>query len=188
MQPIIDFISNFTTPNEEELQAIFGMLHFSSHKKNEILHQQMTIPKRMAFIIKGGLRVYYSDENGKTHTVGFVFENNHSIDFECFSRQIPSSLEAATLEPTDLVSVSYADFFNFIETYPKYEIILRKVLSENSQFEMEKAKLLRIGSARERYEAFCKLRPTIINRVPLKYVASYLDMALETLSRIRAEK
>ena len=54
--------------------------------------------------------------------------------------------------------------------------------------QIEQMKLLRISSSRERYEMLCTLRPEVIKRVPLKYIASYLGIALETLSRIRAGK
>ncbi|MBK9330341.1 MAG: hypothetical protein IPM95_13820 [Sphingobacteriales bacterium] len=53
---------------------------------------------------------------------------------------------------------------------------------------MEYTKIVRINSSRERYEALLKSRPDIVQRVPLKYIASYLGMALETLSRVRAGK
>jgi hypothetical protein len=53
---------------------------------------------------------------------------------------------------------------------------------------VEHSKLLRINPARDRYEALCKARPELMRRVPLKHLASYIGMTLETLSRIRAGK
>jgi hypothetical protein len=49
-------------------------------------------------------------------------------------------------------------------------------------------RLLRIRSSKQRYEEFCKLRPNVLQRVPLTHIASYLQMALGTLSRVRAGK
>ena len=61
-------------------------------------------------------------------------------------------------------------------------------MSHFLQIDSEQWRLLRISSARERYETLCKMKPEVIERVPLKYIASYLEMAVETLSRVRAGK
>ena len=188
MQPVIDFISNHTNITEEELNAMTEMLHFSSHEKNEILQRQGEISKRAAFIVKGAVRSFYMDEKGIEHTIGFAFENQPLVAFDSFTQQTPAGVSAVILEPTDLVWTSHSEFFDFLEAFPKYESVLRNILSQSMSLEGEQRKLLRIRSSKERYEALCKMSPEIIQRVPQKYIASYLDMALETLSRVRAGK
>ena len=164
------------------------IIRHSSHQKNEILHRQGEIPKRAAFIIKGAVRSYYLDEKGTEHTTAFIFENLPLVAFDSFTQQTPSAMNAVTLEPTELIWASHADFFGFLETFPKYETALRNLLSKYLTLQGEQAKLLRISSSRERYEALCNIRPDVIQRVPLKHIATYLGMALETLSRVRAGK
>ena len=188
MQQVLDFISNYTQITEEEIQAILGILNFSSHPKNEILQKQGAVSRRIAFMLKGAVRAYYRSEDGVEHTISFSFENSPMAEIENFSRQAPSSVEVITLEPTELIWIGYAEFFSFLEAHPKYESVLRSMMSHFLQLDTEQWRLLRINSARERYETLCKTRPDIIQRVPLKYIASYLEIAVETLSRVRAGK
>jgi len=188
MQPVLDFLSNYTTVTEDEMNAMLEIIHFSSHEKNETIQRQGEIPKRAAFVVKGAVRTYYVDEKGTEHTTAFIFENHPLVVFDSFAQQTPVAINAITLEPTELIWTSHAEFFAFLEAHPKYEVVLRNVLSKYMTLQGEQAKLLRISSSRERYEMLCKERPEIIQRVPLKYIASYLGMALETLSRVRAGK
>jgi len=188
MQPVLDFISNYTAVTSEEMNAMMAIMHVSTHEKNELLQRQGEIPKRAAFIVKGAVRIYYIDGKGTEHTTAFIFENHPIVALEGFAQQTPVAINAITLEPTELIWTSYAEFFGFLETYPKYEVVLRNILSRFLTLQGEQAKLLRISSSRERYEALCKMRPELIQRIPLKYIASYLEMALETLSRVRAGK
>jgi CRP-like cAMP-binding protein len=188
MQPVINFLSAFSNISEEEMSAILSVMHTSSHKKNDILHQQGAIPKRAAFIIKGAVRSFYIDENGQEQTVAFKFENQPLVPIESFTQQLPANLSVVTLEPTELIWTSHSEFFGFLETFPKYEKVLRNILSKNLMQQNEQMKLLRINASRERYEMLCKLQPEVVQRVPLKHIASYLGIALETLSRLRANK
>jgi CRP-like cAMP-binding protein len=188
MQPVVDFISAYTSISKAEMDDIKSIMHAASVKKNEILHRQGSIPKRVAFIVKGAIRSYYIDENGMEHTTAFKFENQPIVHFESFTQQTPVPLNAIALEPTELIWTSHEEFFGFLEKYPKYEKVLRNILGSSLTLQNEQMKLLRISSARERYESLCEMRPEVIQRVPLKYIASYLHMALETLSRVRAAK
>jgi CRP-like cAMP-binding protein len=139
-------------------------------------------------VLKGAVRAYYIAEDGSEHTVSFGFENSPMAEIENFSRLAPSSVEVMTLEPTELIWIGQPAFFNFLEKFPKYESALRNMMSHFLQIDSEQWRLLRISSARERYETLCKMKPEVIERVPLKYIASYLEMAVETLSRVRAGK
>jgi CRP-like cAMP-binding protein len=188
MQQVFDFISAFTQITEEESSALRKMMNFSSFKKNEILHRSGEITKRVAFVLKGAVRVYYFGSNGEEHTVGFIFENQPIGAFESFSLQAPSSFNVITLEPTDLLWIDYVSFFTFLENYPHYETVIRAMLSMYMHIESEHSRLLRINSSRDRYNAFCESQPEVLKRVRLKYIASYLNMTLETLSRVRAGK
>lgn len=188
MHPILDFLSAFTTVSSEEREAMMAIIHTSKVKRRELLHRQGDIPRRAAFIVKGAVRAYYTDEAGTEHTVAFKFDGQPLVAFDSFTLQSPLQLNAVTLEPTELTWTSYEEFYAFLDAYPKYEKVLRLLISESMSVRYEHMRLMRIASARERYEALCEMSPEVIRRVPLKHIASYLGMALETLSRVRAGK
>ena len=188
MQPAIDFISKFTNINDEEKQAMSELIHASSHKKNELIYSQGRVPKSASFIVKGAVRSFYIDESGSERNTAFYFENEPLIPIHSFTLQTPVLVNAITLEPTELIWTSHEEFFGFLDRFPKYEKVLRNILSSYVSIQSEKMKIQRISSARGRYEMLSQIQPEIIRRVPLKYIASYLDMTLETLSRVRAGK
>lgn len=188
MQPVIDFISGFIKMSDEELHFFSNNIQRTSFKKGEILLQQGQILDKMAFVLKGAVRGYYQDENGTEHTLCFVFENQPLVAFDSFTQQTPIGFTSIALENTETIWISQTAFYIFLETYPRYEKVLRTIISQYMAIEGEKTKLFRIVSAKERYSALLEAQPELIQRVPLKYISSYLGIAIKTLSRVRAEK
>jgi CRP-like cAMP-binding protein len=115
-------------------------------------------------------------------------ENQPLIAFDSFASQTPAGTTAVALEPTEVVGTTHPEFFGFIEAHPRYETAVRSILGQYLLLESDHSKLLRINPARSRWEALCKAQPELVTRVPLKYLASYIGITLETLSRIRAGK
>ena len=188
VQPVFDFISNYANISGAEMKAMLNRIHFSSFKKNEAIFQQDSKAQKIVFILKGSVRWCYSDENGDEHTVNFTFENQPVVPFGSFEHQLPCANSVITIESTYAAWTSHEEFFGFMKEFPNYEIPARPLLGEFLKVEIEQAKLLRISSAKERYEALLKLRPEVIKRVPQIYIASYLGISPETLSRVRAGK
>lgn len=188
LHPVIDFLSAHIKISDAELERMGRIIHYSSYIKNEVIQKQGEIPRSLAFIIKGAVRAYYYDEKGNEQTVNFIFENHPFVPFDSFAHQTPSAMAVMALENTDIIWTSRDEFFGFLEDFPKYETVLRTIMSQIMVLESEHSKLLRINPARDRYEALCKSRPELLARVPLKYIASYIGMTLETLSRVRAGK
>ncbi len=188
MQPVLEFFSKYIEVEEKELQVMLERVHYSTCKKKEYIQHQGEITNTIAFITKGAVRYSYTDNKGSEHAIGFGFENSPVVAFQSFMHQTPADVSIITLEPTELLWITRKEFFGFLELFPKYEVGLRKVLGEYITKQGNQSWLLRIESAKERYETFCEQEPEIIQRVPLKYIASFLRMKLETLSRVRAGK
>jgi CRP-like cAMP-binding protein len=153
-----------------------------------VILKQGSIPRSLAFLTKGAVRVYYTDDSGEEQTVNFIFENQPLVAFDSFASQTPAGVSGMALEPTELIWTSHSEFFSFLEQHPRFETAVRTVMGHYMVLNTEHTKLLRINPARDRYEALMRQRPELITRVPLKYIASYMGMTLETLSRVRAGK
>jgi len=74
------------------------------------------------------------------------------------------------------------------ETFPEMNRVGRMLLEEYYAASEERVYIARLPNAQARYQHFINSRPELLNRIPLKYVASYLGITLETLSRLRAKK
>lgn len=188
MNPFIQYLSRYIRTTAEEEEMMLSLMHYESYPKRSILHKQDEVSGRASFIIKGAVRSYYTDRAGEEHTVGFTFENEPLVAIDSFLRQAPCGTSSMALENTELIWVSREDFYKFIGQYQRYEKVIIQIMSEGFALEGERSRLLRIHASRERYETLLRGNPEIIKRVPLKYISSYLGMALETLSRVRAGK
>ena len=188
IQPLFDFISGYINVLEEEKEYLSSVAQFATFKKNEIIHEQGKQIKVLGFILKGGGRIFYVNDEGEEHTMEFFYENEIIGDYNSLINQQPTEAAGQVLEETEIVAISKEDFLTFLSKYPRYLNVLSQLLSNGISDVTERSKLLRITSSRERYEAFCEMRPIVAQRAPLTYIASYLGMALGTLSRVRAGK
>ncbi|MGK0389024.1 MAG: CRP-like cAMP-binding protein [Maribacter sp.] len=185
---LIKFLSSYIKVREEEREALSQIAIYKYFKKNEIIHREGNLSRHMAFIVKGAIRAFYNDENGQEHTLEFAFENNTIGEFNNFIHPNPTNESAQALEDCHLLTVSYDSFIHFMSKYPRYYIAIATMLSKDMAALYQREKILRILSSRKRYEQLCETRPKVIQRIPLTYIASYLRMALGTLSRVRAGK
>ncbi len=188
MLSAIEFIGKHISISDEEMNDMLRIIQTATYAKNDFILKQGSVPREIGFVVRGCVRMFYTDENGEEHTTGIIPENHPITASGFLSNPVPSPQNVVALEPVELITTSRNDFFDFLEKYPRYESALRKIISEYMVLQGEQSRLLRIPSARERYEALLKFHPDIIQRVPLKYIASYLGITHETLSRIRGNK
>lgn len=188
MERVLKYLSNKIEVTRDELGYILQHIHYQKYSKHDIIVKQGDINNRMAFINKGAIRRYYVDSNGHEKTVSFLFEDHPLVDYDFFFNPVPATLTIEAIEDLEIVWGTREAFFGFLEKFPRYEPFIRMVMSEYMFLEVNNSRILRIDSAKEKYEALLKYQPEVVKRVPLKYIASYLDMAIETLSRVRAGK
>jgi len=138
------------------------------------------------------LSKYVSLEEKEIETINelieFALENSTIGEYKGVVAKTKSQAYVEAIEDTVLIGIYRDDFLKLLDQTPKYYQLICELSSEALKDVDNRNKLLRISSSKKRYEAFIKLRPEIINRVPLTYIASYLNMALGTLSRVRAGK
>ncbi|HWV65077.1 Crp/Fnr family transcriptional regulator, partial [Chitinophaga sp.] len=131
------------------------------------------------------LRAYY-EKGTEEITSWFMMENDFFISVLSFFRRIKSYETIVTMEDCELVYISYDDLIDLYATSLEFNIIGRK-LTEYYYCKSEKRLLaIRKQTAVERVEFLMQNNPALIDRVPLKYIASYLGVTRETFSRIRA--
>jgi CRP-like cAMP-binding protein len=137
------------------------------------------------FILKGVIRGYMlADGLEITTWINEEYELVGSIRGMGLDVHTGEYLQA--LEDTTLVGfpITFLDWM--YEHFPEINIIGRKLLEQSYRDAEERAYISRLPSAEKRYERFARTRAGLLNRIPLKYSASYLGMKLETLSRIRS--
>ena len=108
------------------------------------------------------------------------------MSIESLFREEPSKLVIEALEPTIVYALPKKRLEEVALHNVNIQILYRKILEESLIISQRRADLLRFESAKDRYLKLCKLNPKVIMKAPLVYVASYLQMAPETLSRVRS--
>ena len=168
----------------EEWEAFRERLTFKKLRRREFFLQPHEVCKHVAFVKRGCLRYFY-DAAGEERTGQFFFENSWYTDYESFLTGEPSSQAIQALEPTELCLLSKGALYELYERYPTFERFGR-LMAENAYLGSRRNNVsLLTASPEERYLDLIQTRPKLLERVALRYIASYLGIQPESLSRIR---
>jgi CRP-like cAMP-binding protein len=140
------------------------------------------------FIIEGAVRTFYRDRDDNEITSWLLFEGDLAISVYSFYNQSRSFEAMETIENCTLLCLSYDNLMRLYRKHLEFNFIGRTLTEKYYILSEEKANALRMLTAKERHDELLRNNPLIFNRVPLKYIASYLGITQSTLSRIRAQK
>lgn len=138
------------------------------------------------FVQKGVLRGYVKQEV-KEITTWITGENELVTSISSYYQKIPSIENIEAIEECYLVSLHRDDMQYMYAHYPEVNTLVRIILEKYYQDAEERAYICRLTEATSKYHRFINTKSHLLNRIPLKYIASYLGMTLETLSRIRSK-
>jgi CRP/FNR family transcriptional regulator, anaerobic regulatory protein len=155
-------------------------------KKGERILEQGAICEHLWLLEKGTLRYLSTDDLGMERSKFFTLAPYCFTSSRSFDRQIPSDEAIEALEPSVVWQMTKADA-DALTQYPSWNLFIRKLLLEVQSF--TEALLLDTQSktAAERYMAMLEQGSPLLKKVPIKYMASYLGIAPQSLSRIRRQ-
>ena len=160
---------------------------FKSFKKGELIHNADSICKKSYFIQKGLIRIYFI-KDGKEITEYFSAENEWFNSPRSFMQQQLDIYYIDALEQTTCFCLHVNDLVFLFDNFPEMERYARLSMGTVFGHYMDRITSMRFTTAKEKYQHFCETYSEIYHRIPLGMVSSYLGIAQETLSRIRAEK
>ncbi|HMO37757.1 MAG TPA: Crp/Fnr family transcriptional regulator [Saprospiraceae bacterium] len=142
----------------------------------------------MYFVLAGALRIYCVNAQGEETCLGFSYTHSLAGSYPSLITGEPSVFYVQALSPCTLLGMLWEDFVRIAETMPNLERC-RRILAEQTLLgRMEREIELFTLTPAERYERVLKRSPQLFQLVPQKYIASYLGMTPETLSRIRRKR
>lgn len=167
-------------------------LVFSSFLKKRELSKKMTflskgeIENTISFIEKGKVRLFIPKENEeKEITFGFSFQGEFVSAYDSFLTQTPSIYQLETLVDTTLWSISYTDLQEVYKTTKIGNTIGRVISERLFLIKSKREQSLLNETSEQRYLNLFNDRPNVIKQIPLKYIASYIGVTPQALSRIR---
>jgi len=174
----------YSTMTHEELDVLEGILVPMKFQKGEIILREGEICENIYWVAKGLVRQFYY-KNEKELTEYMATEDNIVMSIESLFKEQPSSQQIVALEPTILFALPKKELEHEAVRNVNIQMLYRKILEESLIISQVHADMLRFESAQERYAKLVKRSPQLVLRAPLVYIASYLQMTPETLSRVR---
>jgi CRP-like cAMP-binding protein len=187
MEQLFQYFKKFNPLSQEAENAIAEISSILNIKKNADLQPIGHTCKTIYFINKGLARIYYF-KDGIDITESFAFENNIIARVESLFTGKPSRKAIQVLEDAEIVAINANALFKLYNSFPEIERLFRKIFEAAYVDTVNRIEGIQFHTAEERYNALLNEAPNVLQRVPLKYVASYLGITQVSLSRIRAIK
>nr|WP_314499770.1 Crp/Fnr family transcriptional regulator [uncultured Chryseobacterium sp.] len=169
------------------IQKLLDSGIFSQKRKlarNEYLKIAGSIDTNIYFVEDGSLRIFIMDEN-EERVIRFGYTGNILVSLDSFLSEKPSEFYIQAIKKTEMRIASKNDLYNFIHSTGENLKFWNAILEDVVLQQIEREKDLLFYSPRERFERVLKRSPKLFQEVPNKYIANYLRMSPETLSRLK---
>lgn len=153
-------------------------------KRNEYLKISGSIDTQIYFIKNGSVRIFITDQN-EERIIRFGYSGNIVVSLDSFLSGKPSEFFIQAIKKTDVLVASKKDFYRFIKSNDENLKLWTLILEDLVLQQIEREKDLLMNSPKERLERVLKRSPGLFQEIPSKYIANYLRMSPETLSRLQ---
>lgn len=181
---LINKISLYIKLSENDLSIIRELFQSREIKKNDFFLKEGQISSQICFVKKGLFR-YYINKDGEEKTFNFRYEGSFITDYESFVFQTSTLQNIQALENSVVYSISYENLQQFYSKIEKGERFGRLVLEHEIIDVVRKLKSFYNDNMKQRYESFVKKFPGVEQRIPQYYIASYVGIKPQSLSRIK---
>src|SRR6187200_2326301 len=176
---------NYFYPLSEGIKDYFRKHSYAcSFRKGKLLLKAGQVCEHIYFIKKGAVRGFIK-EGKKDITTWITAENEVVSSISALDVREPAFENMQAIENCELIALTYTDFQDLYIKFPEFNIVARKVLQKYYQDAEGRAFIVRLTNPENKYRLFITRYGHLANRIPLKYIASFLGITLETLSRVR---
>ncbi len=155
-----------------------------SLNRNEYLTVKGNTDTQLYYILSGSLRIYFEDEF-EEQIIRLGYQNNFIAALDSFITDQASDLYIQIIKKCTLLVISKATFMNFLKKDPSNLFLWHQIMAQLIFQQMEREKDVLMFSPLKRYQRVLQRSPQLFQEIPNKYIASYLRMSPETLSRLK---
>lgn len=170
---------------EEGLEAVVSAFEGRTLQKGDLLLKDGQVCRSLALVVKGCLRLYILDE-GEEKSIFFFVENYFCADSRSFLSEKPARCFIDALEDCELLTITLEKIRDLGKRYPDVERCNRMLLEKLLISAENRLMLHVLKNPEQRYQRLLDDFGGLVNRIPQKYLASYLGITPVSLSRIRA--
>jgi CRP-like cAMP-binding protein len=178
------FIDRILTVTDEEWQVHRSLLRYEKFEKGDYLQRAGQVCNRVSFVSTGLVRMYKTIRD-QDFTMFFAFSGEYVTDYASFLTRTPSDTYLQALEDTEAVHLYYDDMQSGYDRHPVWQKYGRLVAEFIYISLARRTHMLQTCTPEELYLSVLNETPHILEQVPQHYIASYLGIQPESLSRIR---
>jgi len=184
LKAILRFGAILTDENINQIASNFKQKHI---KASEHFLEVGQIAHEIAFIDSGIIRIYKPDYDGNEITKYFFKENQFFVDLESYYSAGPSSDAFQAVVDSEIYTIRKISIDKLCEQIPNFFIFLKSITETTLLNKIKDNDFLNFGNSKIKYLEFVKRYPNLALQVPQQYIASYLKITPQSLSRIRRE-
>jgi CRP-like cAMP-binding protein len=184
MNELFQYFQKFLPLNDESINALKKTCSIMFIKKGENLQNFGQTCKTIYFLKTGVARIFYY-KDGIDITESFSFEGEIIARVESLFTGNPSQKAIQILEDTEIMAINATQLFDLYDEFPQIERLFRLIFEAGYVETVKRIESIQFHTAEERYQALMK-KPNLLQKIPLKHIASYLGITQVSLSRIRA--
>lgn len=169
---------------EKDLQEFTKLLKVKTFKSGEMILQLGKTDNHLSFLSKGIVR-FYVDKNGNDTTFDFIFANSFYCHYDSFYSRKPTQFYSEALTDTEILHIDYNSLNDLFTTCEFAKDLTRKAVEKLLEKKVKRELSLLTNTPTERYLNLLQEQPKLLQQIPQKYLATYLGIVPETLSRIR---
>jgi CRP/FNR family transcriptional regulator len=177
-------IEEITPISDEEFEVVKTFFTYKRVKKHQYLTQEGDSVNFEYLILSGVFRMFYLDSEGKEYIVQFAGENWWMADYQAYFKGKKATLHILCMEDAEVMSLTLNGRETLSAKLHKMEHFFRVKLTNGYVALQHRIISLLSGTPQQRYEEFGQLYPHLMQKIPKKYIAEYLGVSRETLSRL----
>lgn len=179
------YLSHLITFSEAEWERLCAVLTVRHLAKGERLLTAPAVSRHLVFVNRGALRTFHPQEGMADVTFYFFFENSFATDYESFMHRRPARFCIEAIEDCELLYLGYADVQRLYDELQEGQRLARQIAEGLYLALRQRAESLLLDTPEERYRQLLVTHSPILQRVNQYYIATYLGIKPQSLSRIR---
>jgi CRP-like cAMP-binding protein len=185
IETLINYLLQFGNLNPTQIELIKSKVMTRQIKKDEYFQEAGKVPREIIFLTEGIMRICYYNNKGDEITKYFIEENHFLVDINSYNQEIPTTEYVQAVTDCSYIVFSKSVMRELSLTIIEWDNIVAKITAKGYADKVNKISPMMSEDAKERYLSFLDKFPTLANRIPLSYLASYLGITPSSLSRIR---
>jgi CRP/FNR family transcriptional regulator, anaerobic regulatory protein len=183
----LNLFDSYVKLTDNDIEFCKQYFELKSMPKNNIVEEENRVPKHLYFITNGFMRLFYYDDNGDEVTTLIASPNKLITSFLNFIHEKKSNENLECITDCEFYRIERSKLLELIhksENFKQFSLVIFEQAMASSQIRANDFATL---TAELRYKKLIKQQPEIIQNVPIQYIASYLGIKPQSLSRIRKQ-